>query len=132
MYTPLVQISLSDKTLRRPSTLIPWALTDVTPILLIEHVKVRPVRADVCVRPNRQRGGGERAAGHGRVNAVGSAVDDGAPGIDARRTGCEGWDGFDVGVWLLVDEEAKGVGEGGVCEDGYGGGGDAWVASLDR
>ena len=131
MYTPVVQISLSDKTHRRPSTLIPWALTDVTPILLIEHVKVRPVRADVRVRPNRQCCGGERAAGHGRVDAVGSTVDDCAPRTDARGAGCEGWDGFDVGVWLLVDEEAKGVGEGGVCEDVYGGGGDAWVARLD-
>ena len=79
--------SLPDKTLRYPRIFIPRTLTDITPVLLIEHVKVRPVRANIRIRPNRQRGGSERAASHGRVHAVGSAVDDCAPGSDAGGPG---------------------------------------------
>ena len=36
---------------------------------------------------------------------------------------------LESGFW--VDEEAEGVGERGVCKDGYGCGGDAWAFMLD-
>lgn len=132
VHIPILQISLPDKTLGRPRIFIPRALTNIAPILLIEHIKVRPVRTGVRVRPNRQRSGRERAASHGRVHAIGSTVDDCAPGSDARRAGGQGRDGFNVGVWLLVDEEAEGVCDGGVCEDGDGGGGDAFCPLAVR
>lgn len=125
MHDPVLHIPLSNKTLRRPRILIPRALTNVAPVLLVEHVEVSPVRASVRIRPNRQRGSSERAANHGGVDAVGTAVDDCAPGAGAGGTSCQRWDGFDVGVGLLVDEEAVSVCQGGVCKDGYRGVGDA-------
>lgn len=110
MDTPILQIPLADQTLRRPSILVPRALADIAPVLLVEDVEVRPVRADIRIRADRQRGGSERAAGHGGVDAVCTAVDDCAPGAYAGGAGCEGGYGFDIGVWLLVDEETEGVG----------------------
>ena len=133
MHAPVLQIPFRIETFRRPRAFIPRTLTDVTPILLVEHIKVRPVCASIGIRSNRQRGSSERAACHGREDAVGPAVDNRAPGADAGGAGCEWWDGFEVGIGLLVDEEALGVGEGGVCEDAYWGGGDAFnpLAVID-
>ena len=88
VHAPILHISLPNQTLRRPGTLVPWALTDVAPVLLVEHVKVRPVRTGVRIRPDRERRRSERAASHGRVDAVGSAVDDCAPGADAGGARC--------------------------------------------
>ena len=127
MHTPIPQIPLLNQTLSRPGIFVPGALTDVAPVLLVEDVEVSPVCAGIGVRPDGQGGGGEGAAAHGIDDAVGTAVDDGAPGADARGAGCQGGEGFEVRVWLLVDEEALGVGEGGVLEDAHWGGGDAWL-----
>ena len=88
MNTPILQIPLPNQIHRGPRTLIPRRLADVTAILLIEHVQICPVRADIGICPNRQCRGSERAARHCHVDAVGSAVDDGAPGADARGAGC--------------------------------------------
>ena len=127
MHTPILQIPLLDQTLGRPGVFVPGTLADVAPVLLVEDVEVCPVGAGIGVRPDGQGGRGEGAAAHGADDAVGTAVDDGAPGADARGARRQGWEGFDVGVRLLVDEEALGVSEGGVLEDAYWGGGDAWL-----
>ena len=130
MHVPVLQIPLRNDKFRRPRAFIPRTLTDVAPVLLVEHIKVRPVCASIGIRSNRQRDGSECAASLGREDAVGSAVDDRAPGADAGGARCQWWDGFEVGIGLLVDEEALGVGEGGVCKDAYWGGGDAFSPSA--
>ena len=88
VHIPTLQIPLLDKTHRCPTILIPWTLTDIAPVLLVKHIEVRPVRASIRIRSDRQSGSSKRAANHGAVDAVGTAIDDCAPGANTGGARC--------------------------------------------